>query len=140
MKKVWMCGTLTVLCIIAAVFLRKDMADADLDYSKVQVRVISSESTQRRVRTKYSTSHVTSYDVRVSYQGEEYDLKNCHDSYSYREGQNVTAYLYKGKLYANEEGVRSASVAGIAYFVALFASIGLFVLTLVLLSKAKKKQ
>lgn len=140
MKKVWLCGTLTVLCIIAAVFLRKYMDDADLDYSKVQVRVISSETTRRRVRTKYSTSYQTVYDVKVSYQGEEHELKNCHDSYSYRKGQDVTAYLYNGKLYANEEGVRSASVVGIAYFVALFASIGLFVLTFVLLSKAKKKQ
>lgn len=140
MKKVWICGILTILCIIAAVFLRKSMAEAELDYSKVQVRVLSSETTQRKIRVNNSTTQMNSYDVRVSYKGKEYALKNCHDSYSYREGQTVTAYLYNGKLYANEEGVRSASVVGIAYFVALFSSIGLFVLTLVLLSKAGKQK
>lgn len=140
MKKVWICGILTILSIIAAVFLRKSMADVELDYTKVQVRVLSSETNQRKIRVNNSTTQMNSYNVRVSYNGKEYDLKNCHDSYSYRKGQTVTAYLYNGKLYANEEGVRSASVVGIAYFVALFSSVGLFVLTLVLLSKAGKRK
>ena len=106
MKKVWICGIITVLCIIATVLLRKPMDNAELDYQEVQVRVVSSES----------------------------------KSYSYLEGRDVTAYLYNGKLYANEEGVRSASTEGIAYSVALIASFGMFVATMVMLSKSGQKK
>ena len=38
MKKVWICGIITVLCIIATVLLRKPMDNAELDYQEVQVR------------------------------------------------------------------------------------------------------
>ena len=140
MKKVWICGIITVLCIIATVLLRKPMDNAELDYQEVQVRVVSSESKERTVRTQYSTSRQTVYEVIVRYEGKEYELKNVHNSYSYLEGRDVTAYLYNCKLYANEEGVRSASTEGIAYSVALIASFGMFVATMVMLSKSGQKK
>lgn len=116
------------------------MDNAELDYQEVQVRVVSSESKERTVRTQYSTSRQTVYEVIVRYEGKEYELKNVHNSYSYLEGRDVTAYLYNGKLYANEEGVRSASTEGIAYSVALIASFGMFVATMVMLSKSGQKK
>ena len=140
MKKVWICGIITVLYIIATVLLRKPMDNAELDYQEVQVRVVSSESRERTVRTQYSTSRQTVYEVIVRYEGKEYELKNVHNSYSYLEGRDVTAYLYNGKLYANEEGVRSASTEGIAYSVELSASCGMFVATMVMLSKSGQKK
>ena len=44
MKKVIVCGVLTVLCIVATVLLRGPMGNADLEYTEVEATVISSES------------------------------------------------------------------------------------------------
>lgn len=140
MKKVWICGVLTVLCIVAAVFLRISMSNAELDYEEVKAMVLSSATQQTTVRTRYSESSMSTHKIRVMYEGKEYDLKNAHNSYSYREGSMVTAYLSNGKLYANEEGVRNASPAGIAYFAALFGSIGMFIITMVVMTKAGNKR
>lgn len=142
MKKVAICGVLTVLCIVATILLRKPMDNAELDYQEVKAYVVSSQTKQETVRSKYSTSTRKVYEVIVRYEGKEYKLKNAHNSYSYRAGQNATAYLYKGNLYANTEGVRNASPAGIAYNVALIASFAMFLITMLLLTKVgqKKKQ
>lgn len=140
MKKVAVCAVIMVLCIIATVLLRKPMDNADLDYQEVTVRVVSSETRERTVKTQYSTSHQTIYDVRVLYEGKEYDLKNAHNTYSYPKGKDVTAYLSNGKLYANIEGVRSGSPAGIAYSAALLASFGMFIVTMLMLAKAGQKK
>lgn len=129
-----------VICIIATVLLYKPRSDAELNYTKVQVQVVSSETVERTVRTKYSTTHQTEYEVVVRYNGQNYDLKNAHNSYSYRKGATVTAYLYNGSLYANEEGVRSASPLGIAYSVALVGSFVMLMVTLVLWSKEGSKK
>ena len=69
-----------------------------------------------------------------------YDLENAHDSYSYRVGSTVTAYLANGRMYANEEGVRNATPQGTAYFAALIASFVMFFVTLILWSKAAEKK
>lgn len=134
-KAAAICGVLTVVFIIATVFFRKQMDNADLNYTEVKVQVVSSETKNTKVKTKYSSSTVTTYEVVVSYQGKEYDLKNAHDSYSFRKGATVTAYLSGGKMYANIEGVRTSSPAAIAYFVGLFGSFGLFFAALMLLAK-----
>ena len=72
--------------------------------------------------------------------GKNYDLENAHDSYSYRVGSTVTAYLANGRMYANEEGVRNATPQGTAYFAALIASFVMFFVTLILWSKAAEKK
>lgn len=140
MKRVAVCAVIMVLCIIATVLLRKPMENADLDYKEVTVFVVSSETRNTTVRTQYSSSHLTTHDVRVLYEGKEYELKNAHDTYSYREGTSVTAYLSNGKLYANIEGVRNGSPAGIAYFAALFGSFGMFIATMLMLAKTGQKK
>lgn len=140
MKKVIICGIITVLFIIAAVILRKPMDNAELDYTEVKVQVVSSETKEKVVKTKYSRTNVTEYKVVVRYNGENYDLHNAHNSYSYRKGSTVTAYLSNGKLYANIEGVRSASPMGIAYGAALLGSFGMFIVTMVVLSKSGRRR
>lgn len=140
MKKVWICGILTVLCIIATVLLRAPLDNVEPDYQEVKVTVLSSATQKTTVKTGYSRSSLSTHKIRVLYAGEEYDLKNAHDSYSYREGAMVTAYLYNGKMYANVEGVKNATPAGIAYFTALIGSIGLFAVTMILWSKAGSKK
>lgn len=142
-KAAAVCGVLTVVFIIATVFFRKQMDSADLDYTEVKVQVVSSETKNTKVKTKYSSSTMTTYEVVVRYEGKEYDLKNAHNSYSYRKGATVTAYFSGGKMYANIEGIRTTSPMGIAYFVGLFGSFGLFFAALMLLAKdsdRKKKE
>ena len=43
MKKVWVFGIITVICIVAAVLLRGPMSNADVEYTEVKVQVVSSE-------------------------------------------------------------------------------------------------
>lgn len=135
MKKVWALGILTIIFIVATVFLRKNMDNAELDYKEVKATVVSAETVRKTIKTGYSTSYQTEYNIVVNYQGKNYDLKNAHNTYSYREGSTVTVYEANGKLYANIEGVRTSSPAGIAYFVGLFGSFILLMATLCIWSK-----
>ena len=141
MKKVYVCGIITVICIAAAVLLRKPMADAKLDYTEVSVEVVSSETKETTVRNGSTRTKMTTYDIVVRYMGEEYELKNAHNSYSYRQGATVTAYLSGGKIYANVEGVRNATPVAYAYFTALIGSfVMLFVTCGIWANAAQKKR
>lgn len=140
MKKVYVCGIITVLCIVAAVLLRSAMDNVELDYTEVKVQVVSSETKERVIKTGTSRSTITTYEIVVNYQGQNYELENAHDSYSYRQGATVTAYLSHGKLYANVEGVRNSTPAGTAYFATLIGSIVMFFVTLYLWSKASQNK
>lgn len=133
MKKVFICWAVMALCIVAAVLLRKPAANAKLDYKEVKALVVSSET--RQIRNKYSSTTQTKYEIVVRYEGKEYDLKNANNAYSYREGQYVTVYLSGGKLYANLEGVRSATPLGIACSVATAGAFLMFILSMVMLAK-----
>ena len=132
MKKVWVCGIIMIICIVATVLLRGPMDNADIDYTEVKVQVVSSETKETNIKVGNSTSTMTTYDVVVSYMGREYDLKNAHNSYSYREGATVTAYLSNGKMYANVEGVQTSTPVATAYFVALIGSFVMFLVTMCL--------
>lgn len=140
MKKVYACGIITIICIAAAVLLRGPMANADLDYTEVSARVVSSGTGTTTFRSGNTRSTMTTYDVIVSYMGEEYELKNAHDSYSYREGSTVTAYLSGGKLYANVEGVRTSTPIAYAYFAALIGSFVMLLVTLCLWANAAQQK
>lgn len=128
MKKVWVLGIITVIFIVATVVLRGPMSNTDVAYETVKVTVISSEKNETTIKVGNSRSEMTTYDIVVSYGGKEYDLKNAHDTYSYREGSTVTAYLSNGKMYANVEGVQNSSPAATAYFVALIGSFVMFLI------------
>lgn len=140
MKKVYACGIITIICIAATVLLRGPMANADLDYTEVSARVVSSGTGTTTFRSGNTRSTMTTYDVIVSYMGEEYELKNAHDSYSYREGSTVTAYLSGGKLYANVEGVRTSTPIAYAYFAALIGSFVMLLVTLCLWANAAQQK
>lgn len=132
MKKVYACGIITIICIVATVLLRGPMDNAELDYTEVKVMVVSSGTSTTTFKAGTSRSTMTSYDIYVRYDGDEYKLKNAHDSYSYREGEFVTAYLSGGKLYANVEGVRTSTPIAYAYFTALIGSFVMLFATLLL--------
>ena len=140
MKKVWICLGLMVVCIITSVFLNQRRSQAVLEYEKVQVQVVSSEARERTVRTRYSTTRQTVYEVVVRYNGKDYDLKNAHSAASYRKGSTVTVYFAGGKMYADEAGVRSSTAEGIAYSVSIFATFGMFILSMVFLAQEGQKK
>lgn len=140
MKKVYVCGIVTVICIVATVLLRKPMDNVKLDYTEVTAQVVSSQTKKTTVRTGAHRSTLTEYEVIVSYMGKEYKLDNAHDTYSYREGADITAYLSDGKLYANVEGVRSSTPEAYAYFVALIGSFVMFFATVCLWADAAQKK
>lgn len=140
MKKVWICGIIMVICIVAAVLLRGPMDNADIDYTEVKVQVVSSETKETDIKVGNSKSTMTTYDIVVSYQGQNYDLKNAHDSYSYRKGATVTAYLSNGKMYANVEGVQTSTPVATAYFVALIGSFVMFFITICLWANAAQQK
>lgn len=140
MKKVYICLGVMVVLIVAAVFLRKAANNAELDYEKVKVRVVSSEDNSKNIRVNGSTSTIHEYDIVVSYLGKEYDLKNAHNTYSYREGSEVEVYFANGKMYADEDGVRNGTVAGKAYLVAVGGAFAMFIASMLLLSKVGSKK
>ncbi len=122
------------VCLVAAVALWFAMNNAKTpDYEEVKAMVVSSET--KSVVNKKTHSKTDFYDVKVSYNGETYDLINVHNSYSYREGQMVTALLSDGKLYANVEGITSSTPVAKVYFVFLGGS---FVLLMVAATYSSK--
>lgn len=140
MKKVYVCGIITIICIVATVLLRGPMANAELDYTEVSARVVSSGSSTTTIRSGNTRSSMTTYDIYVSYMGQEYKLRNAHNSYSYREGSTITAYLSNGKLYANIEGIRSSTPVAYAYFTALIGSFVMFFITICLWANAAQRK
>ena len=116
------------------------MSNVEVDYTEVKVQVVSSEKKETTVKTGTSRSTITTYDIVVSYMGKNYDLKNAHDSYSYREGSTVTAYLSNGRMYANVEGVQNATPVATAYFAALIGSFVMFLVTMCLWSNVAQQK
>jgi len=136
MKKKKIIMTLITLVSLAITVILWFAANrSEIEYEEVKVTVVSSRS----VTKKIANSRITVYEVEVKYNGEVYDLKNCHDSYSYIEGRTVTAYLSNGNLYANIEGVRSSTPLSIVYFVFLFATFGMIIGFPIYLSKLKSQ-
>ena len=58
----------------------------------------------------------------------------------YREGADATVYLSKGKMYADLDGVRNSTPAGIAYFVALIGAFATFILAMCWWAKEGNKK
>lgn len=129
-KIVILMGLGFVVCLVLTIVFRILMDNQDLEYEEVEVRVVSTDSESVRIKTQYSRSTTTKYIVKVRYKGEEYDLKNVHSLSGYWEGKTVKAYLSRGKLYANMEGVNTSTPVAYAYFVFLFASFILFIVFL----------
>lgn len=124
---------ITLASLAVTVVLWFAMNKSEVKYTEVEATVVSSQT----VTKKIGSSRITVYEVEVNYKGKTYDLKNCHDSYSYYEGKKVKAYLSHGKLYANIEGIKTSTPLAIAYYVFLFATFGMILGFPIYLSKQK---
>ena len=131
-KKAIISSIITVLCIVAAVFLRFAMEDNNPEYTEVKATVVSSD-----IVRKVLGQRQIKYEVIVEYEGQEYKLKNTHSSAPYIPGKEVTALLHDGKLYANIEGITSTTPVAMVYFVFLFGSFAMVCVSVTLISKAR---
>lgn len=136
-KKAVILWILFVACLVTTVYLNRAVMNSDPDYEDVNVIVLSSKTVQY-VNRKTGT-RTNKYEIEVMYDGERQELINAHDSYSYREGATVKAYLANGKLYANPEGVKTSTPLAKVYFGFLFGTFALFVAACMSLSKKKAK-
>ena len=66
-------------------------------------------------------------------------MQNVHGLSGYYEGKSVKVLLANDKLYANVEGIKSTSPVAIIYFVLLFGTFGMLMLSATYMSKAKKQ-
>ncbi|MCM1181955.1 MAG: penicillin-binding protein [Roseburia sp.] len=134
-KKAVITWIIFVICVIATIGFRYLSDNEQVEYEEVTARVVSAEKKTVRNRSTHST--YTSYEVKVEYDGKEYDLKNAHSAY-YRQGETITAYLSRGKLYADVEGVQSSTMLFYAYFAFLVGSVVMFGVALNNTIKAKQ--
>ena len=132
-KQIIILWSIFVVCLITTVGLWFAMKNVNPEYEEVQATVISSETKQ--VVNKKTGSRTNFYEVKVRYEGEEYDLGNVHSAYEYPKGKVVKAYLSNGKLYANEEGVKTATPIAKVYFVFLFGTFGMLMFASIQSSK-----
>lgn len=123
-----------LLCIGTTVGLRIATDRASVDYEEVQVTVVSSETKKERVLKRWQTV----YEVMVRYEGRTYELENTHGTAGYSTGREVTAFLSNGALYANIEGVKTSTPLATVYFVFLFISFGMIVVTVSVITKARR--
>ncbi len=122
-KKVFILWGLFVVCVAVTVGLWFKMNEAELDYEEVEVKVLNAVTKQVKNRNNRSTYNT--YEITVEYDGEEYSLENAHSASGYLKGRTVKAYLSNGRLFANEEGVRTSTPVATVYFVFLFGSFGM---------------
>ena len=132
-KKAIAAVIITILCIAVTVFLRITVDRGEPEYEEVEATVISSETRTKKVLGNYYTY----YDVMVIYDGQEYELRNPHNSYSFIPGRKTDAFLSEGKLYANIEGIKTSTPLAKAYFVFLFGSVAMVVVSVTSICKAR---
>lgn len=138
-KNVAIMWIITAVCLILTVVFWFLSNKVEVNYEEVTAIVISTSTKQ--VVNKKTGSRTNFYEVKVMYDGKEYDLENVHGLAGYYEGKSVTALLSNNKLYANVEGIKSTSPVAIVYFVFLFGTFGMLMLSATYTSKmnAKKK-
>ena len=123
----WICLAGFIIALAGTIILRGKMDNQNLEgIKKVQVCVTYVAEKELRVDGK---STGTTYEVMVEYMGKEYELiDGGHSPWTY-EGHIGTAYMYEGKIYANENGPATRTGVGTSYSVFLIATIALFVIT-----------
>ena len=136
-KKIAIMWILTVVCLILTIVFWFLMNKAEVSYEEV-VAVVT--NTTKQVVNKKTGSRTNFYEVKVKYEGKEYELKNVHGLAGYYEGKSVKALLSNDKLYANVEGIKSTSPVAIIYFVFLFGTFGMLILSSMYTSKMKAKK
>lgn len=126
-KKVTLMWIVTGICAVLAVVFWLVANKVEVAYEEVTVTVVDTET--KEIVNKKTNSRTTLYEVKVRYDGEEYNLENVHGLAGYYEGNEVKALLANGKLYANVEGIKSTTPVSIIYFVFLFGTFGMLMLS-----------
>lgn len=137
-KKVLLMWGAFVLCVAITVGLWFAMNKAELSYEEVEVKVLSAVT--KRLKNKNNGNYYDFYEIKVEYKGETHDLENAHNTYQYSEGRTVKAYLANNKLYANVEGVKTATPVATIYFIFLFASFGMLFVAATYTGKLSQKK
>lgn len=114
------------------------MNNTEVKYEEVTAVVTNTSS--REVVNKNTHNRTTFYEVKVEYEGKEYELQNVHGLAGYYKGTKVKALLSNGKLYANVEGIKSTSPIAIVYFIFLFGTFGMIMVSATYMSKMKNKK
>ena len=113
-----------------------------LSYKVVRVNVIS-------VDIKNPLNKIDKDKVVVEYNGKSYEVENLMTNetlkyHTYLSSQKpADAYFANGRIFANDDGIRSTSMIGMIYFVFLFGTIILIFTTAVLIGcvvEAKKRE
>jgi hypothetical protein len=136
-NKVAIMWIITVVCLILTVVFWFLMNKVEVDYE--EVTAIVTDTSSKTVVNKKTGSRTTFYEVKVKYEGKEYELQNVHGLAGYSEGKSVKALLSNGKLYANVEGIKSTSPVAIIYFIFLFGTFGMVFASATYMSKMKQK-
>ena len=136
-NKVALMWIITVVCLILTIVFWFLMNKTEVEYEEVTAIVTS--TSVKEVVNKNTGNRTSFYEVKVEYNGKEYDLHNVHGLAGYYEGKSVTALLSNDKLYANVEGIKSTSPVATIYFVFLFGTFGMVMLSSTYMSKAKKQ-
>ncbi len=136
-NKVALMWIINAICLILTIVFWFLMNKTEVKYEEITA-IVTSTSTKEVVNKK-TQNRTTFYEVKVEYNGKEYELQNVHGLSGYYEGKSVRALLANDKLYANVEGIKSTSPIAIVYFVFLFGTFGMFMLSATYMSKAKKQ-
>ncbi len=137
-KKVAFMWIITVICLILTIVFWFLMNKTEVKYEEVTATVTSISS--KEVVNRKTKNRTTFYEVKVEYNGKEYELQNVHGLSGYYKGKSVTALLSNNKLYANVEGIKSTSPVAITYFVFLFGTFGMLILSATYMSKVKVRK
>ena len=137
-NKVAIMWIITVVCLILTIVFWFLMNNTEVNYE--EVTAIVTDTSTKEVVNKKTGSRTKFYEVKVRYEGKEYELQNVHGLSGYSEGRSVKALLANDKLYANVEGIKSTSPVAIIYFVFLFGTFGMLILSATYMSKVKTKK
>ena len=94
--KVAIMWIITAVCLVLTVVFWFLMNKAEVNYEEVTA-VVTSTSTKQVVNKK-TGSRTNFYEVKVKYEGKEYELQNVHGLSGYYEGKSVKALLSNEKL------------------------------------------
>lgn len=137
-NKIALMWGITGLCFCLTVVFWFLMNKTEVKYETVTVVVTHTSS--REVVNKNTHHRTTFYEVKVEYEGKEYELQNVHGLSGFYEGAKVKALLSNKKLYANEEGIKSTSPFAIIYFIFLFGTFGMLMASATYMTKVKNKK
>lgn len=137
-NKVIMMWVITAICLILTIVFWFLSNNVKVDYK--EVTAVVTDTSSKTVVNKNTGARTTFYEVKVKYQGKEYELKNVHGLAGYYEGKEVKALLSNEKLYANVEGIKSTSPIAIVYFIFLFGTFGMVMASAIYMSKCNEKK